>query len=297
VWEIRCACGGLWTAHAEAPRVPLPPTPLWPDPGDPDLVWKREDLNATGSFKDRGAVVLAEVARRAGAERLVADSSGSAGLAAAAAAARVAIPITLHVPANVPAVKRDALTTLGATLVAEGTREEAAERAAAERRGAFYFSHVFHPAFHAGTAEAAVETLAQGAPATTWVLPVGNGSLLLGLDRALNRLETDVRLIAVQSAAAAGLRLPRTRGGSAAAGINIGNPPRRAELIALLARRRGRILEFSETEIEAARASLGRRGIAAEAAAAAAEAGVRRLREEGLEGPMLAFLTGSGIRE
>jgi threonine synthase len=308
VWPARCLCGGLWSA-ATPELYPTPgvdeegviePVPLWPDPLDPELWWKREDLNGTGSFKDRGATVLAAVAEQAGARRLVLDSSGSAALAAASAAARSQLPLTVHAPGTLPRAKREALEVLGATVVAAGNRGAASARAqeAAERE--FYFSHVYHPAFFEGTAQSGVEVLEQtgGAPPPVWVLPVGNGSLFLGLALVLARVGIGdaVRLVAVQAEACPGLRAPGGSGRTEAAGIGIADPPRREEILVALSRHRGEIVEVTEEEIAAARESLGRRGVAAERAAAAAEAGVRRLRAAGEDGPILAWLTGSGHR-
>src|SRR5262245_48354738 len=83
VYPPHCTCGGLWSARdlnsyrVRSDRSASFVTPLWRDPRDPRLWWKREDLSRTGSFKDRGAETLIGLARRAGAARLVLDSSGS----------------------------------------------------------------------------------------------------------------------------------------------------------------------------------------------------------------------------
>jgi len=307
VYPSQCICGGLWSARDPAlypaagvgdERIEAP-TPLWPDPVDAALLWKREDLNRTGSFKDRGADVLAAVALQAGARSLVADSSGSAALAAASAAARTGLPLVVHTPAGLPAAKRHALETMGARVTAEGDRRAAASRAAQAATHAFHFSHVFHPAFFEGTAVSAFEAWEQcgGDPPRTWILPVGNGSLFLGVVRALDDLgATGIRLVAVQAAACPGLRCPGSEGRSRAAGIAIADPPRRDEILAALARRGGEVVEVGEDEIESAHAELGGRGVAAERAAAAALAAVRALRAAGERGRVLAWLTGSGLR-
>jgi threonine synthase len=275
------------------------PIPLWPDPSDHGLVWKREDLNPTGSFKDRGAETLIEVARDAGAERLVLDSSGSAALAAAAVAARADLPLRLHTPATLGRIRIAALRSFGAEVVAEGTRADAAERAEAESREAFWFSHVYHPAFRAGVAESAREAMAalEGSPPPLWVVPVGNGSLLLGLADALRHAGVaGVRLIAVQTSACPGLRHPGRDRGSRAAGIAIANPPRGGEILEALASTGGEVLEVSEAEIEAGWQELGARGVLAEAASAAVVPAVHALRARGENRRILAWLTGSGHR-
>ncbi len=308
-YPVHCLCGGLWLLTE--PRLPVPDgergpnagggIPLWPDPRDPDRWWwKREDLNRTGSFKDRGAEVLAAVAVEAGAERLVLDSSGSAALAGASAAARVDLPLTVHTPESLSSIRREAIEVLGARVVARGDRAAAARRAREEAEGAFYFSHVYHPAFFEGTAASGAEVLASTADRAepvTWVVPVGNGSLLLGLDRALVRAGVSgVRLTAVQAAACPGLRRPGCRARTAAAGIGIPDPPRREEILAALERHGGGIVEVEEEEIAAARDEMGRIGLDMEPAAASAAAAVGRLRSSGHEGVVVAWLTGSGLR-
>jgi threonine synthase len=299
----RCACGSLWSARdPEGYLEGIPaaaPTPVWSDPGDAALWWKREDLTRTGSFKDRGAEVLVRAALRGGATALVLDSSGSAALAGASAAAVAGLPLTVHVPGSLPAAKLGALEIFGATVVARGTRGDAASRALEEATGAFYLSHVHHPAFIAGTSRVGSEVLSQLGDAVPplWVVPVGNGSLFLGLDRALTREGIEgVRLIAVQASASPGLRRPGTGGATLASGIGIADPPRREEILTALHRWGGRVIEVDEDELAAARASLWHHGVAAEYAAAAAAAAMIRLRRDGESGGALAFLTGSGHR-
>ena len=80
-------------------------TPLLAAPGRPRIGLKLDYLMPTGSFKDRGAVLLAALARQLRVPRMVADSSGNAGTAIAAYAARAAIPCDVYVPASTSAGK------------------------------------------------------------------------------------------------------------------------------------------------------------------------------------------------
>ena len=61
---------------------------------------KLDFLMPTLSFKDRGAVMLAELARRLEPRRVIADSSGNAGTAVAAYCARAGLACTVYVPAG-----------------------------------------------------------------------------------------------------------------------------------------------------------------------------------------------------
>ena len=305
VYPPLCACGGLWRARQpseyRAPREASERfvTPIWKDPRDPEVWWKREDLSRTGSFKDRGAQCLIGLAKRVGASELVVDSSGSAALAAASAAARERLALRVHVPAETPLRMLGVLRELGAEVVAVGTRKDAANRALEESSRAFYASHVHHPAFTAGTAEAGFEALEQTRDAMPpiWILPVGNGSLLLGLHEALESAgRRDVRLMAVQAAGAAGLLRPGVTGDTRARGIAITNPPRREQILEAVRGSGGDVLEVSEEEIAGAEKQLWKRGVAVEAASAAALAGIEELRSRRDSGPILGWLTGSGHR-
>src|SRR3972149_6658110 len=118
---FRCpACGGLFDLteplHFLTPgpagrglsrfggSLPLPPdvelpslgeggTPLVPASVDGRRVYfKCEQLNPSGSFKDRGSVVLVAALRAAGVRQAVEDSSGNAGASLAAYAARGGLP-------------------------------------------------------------------------------------------------------------------------------------------------------------------------------------------------------------
>ena len=301
VYPYRCRCGGLWAIQSSEVVYPdgEAVTPLWEDPEEEALLWKREDLNPTGSFKDRGAASLAEVARASGATSLVLDSSGSAALAAASAAAALHLPLTVHTPRMLSPVRKRILEFLGCEVVAEGNREDAGERARRASEESFYFSHVYHPAFFWGTAIAAWEALRQVKQSVPriWMLPVGNGSLFLGQAAALRGAERyDLKLIAVQASSCPGLRAPGSGGTTHAAGIAISDPPRREEILKTLGEFNGWVIEVDEEEIRDATRTLGRRGVLAEPAAAAVLAGVRRFRAGGDRAPILGWLTGSGLR-
>ncbi|MGR8008497.1 threonine synthase [Streptomyces hypolithicus] len=102
---------------------------------------KLDFLMPTLSFKDRGAVMLAELARRLGPDRVsraIADSSGNAGTAIAAYCARAGLPCTVYAPEATSPKKTEQIRTHGAHLtVVPGDREAtaAAARAAAAEPG------------------------------------------------------------------------------------------------------------------------------------------------------------------
>ncbi|MEU6499557.1 threonine synthase [Streptomyces californicus] len=171
---------------------------------------KLDFLMPTLSFKDRGAVMLGELARRLGPDRVVADSSGNAGTSFAAYCARAGLPCTVYVPEGTSAKKTEQIRAHGARLVAvPGGREATARaaRAAADEPGVFYASHVFNPYFLHGTKTYAYELWEDlgGRLPEALAVPVGNGTLLLGVALAVAELDAlglitaRPRLIAVQA--------------------------------------------------------------------------------------------------
>lgn len=173
---------------------------------------KLDFLMPTLSFKDRGAVMLGELARRLGPDRVVADSSGNAGTSFAAYCARAGLPCTVYVPEGTSAKKTEQIRAHGARLVTvPGDREATARaaRAAADEPGVFYASHVFNPYFLHGTKTYAYELWEDlgGRLPEALAVPVGNGTLLLGVALAVAELDAlglitaRPRLIAVQAEA------------------------------------------------------------------------------------------------
>ncbi|MET9697946.1 pyridoxal-phosphate dependent enzyme [Streptomyces sp. NPDC006529] len=265
-----------------APRVTLGEgrTPLVPLTGR--ISAKLDFLMPTLSFKDRGAVMLAELARRLGPERVVADSSGNAGTSVAAYCARAGLACEVFVPEGTSAKKTEQMRAHGARVrVVPGGREAAAAaaRRAADEPGVFYASHVFNPYFLHGTKTYVYELWEElgGELPQVLVLPVGNGTLLLGAALAVAELaRAGVRapaLIAVQAAAMAPLARAYAAGEDAlsgpapdpvatlAEGIAIPAPPRARQILAAVRASGGTFLTVPEERIRAAQRDLAARGL------------------------------------
>ncbi len=270
-------------------------TPLLPVRGRPELAIKVDYLMPTGSFKDRGAVLLGALARQLRVTAIVADSSGNAGTAIAAYAARLGIACDIYVPAATSAGKLAQLDAYGAHVHrVEGSREDTAAAAAlaAERPGVFYASHVYNPVFLHGTKTYVFELWEQlgGRLPGTLVLPVGNGTLVLGchigarelLSQGLiDRLPT---IIAVQADACAplaramseGRREPAeiSAGPTIAEGIAIARPARGAQILAAVDETGGTIVTVTDDQVRAAGADLARSGLFVEPTSAVCWAAV-----------------------
>ena len=343
----RCRCGGLWDLEYE--RRPFDPDAIdrreWSlfryrafmglDDGDAwravtmgegmtpvidfdeDLALKMDYLMPTGSFKDRGAAVLAAHCASIGVDRVVQDSSGNAGHAVAAYCARAGIGCEIFVPQGTSPRKIDLIRAAGAAVdVVAGGRDHCADvcRAKAAAEGLFYASHVYNPVFYEGTKTFGYEIWEQlGRIPANILVPVGNGTLLLGLVRGLEDLLRAgligmmPQIIAVQAAgcdpllraAEAGDAEPAavTPEPTLAEGIAVGAPMRGAQILALARRYGVRFVHAEEDEIVRARAELASRGVCCEYTAAANLAAYWRYRRRW--GPVpdcLTTMCGAGLK-
>lgn len=279
------------------------------------LRFKCESLNPTGSFKDRGTAVLVTALMAARVESVVEDSSGNAGSSLAAYAARAGLRATIYVPAHASPAKKAQVSAYGARLVSvPGPRAAAAEAVLeAAARGAVYASHVYHPLIHHGMKTVAFELweqLGRQAPDAV-VLPVGHGSLLLGLAMGFGELlaagciRQVPRFYGVQAAACAPLVAaweqgaeepePVGEGETVAEGVRIAAPVRGREILAAVRASRGAFVAVSDEETLRARERLAHRGFYVEPTSAVAVAALDHLQER-LTGTVVAILTGNGLK-
>jgi threonine dehydratase len=249
-------------------------------------IWlKRDDLQRTGSFKERGArhalLTLSEERRRTG---VIAASAGNHALGLAYHGAQLGIAVTVVMPTTAPEVKVARCRSLGATVVLQGSSFEEAQHHAvelAETSGA----ELVHPfddlRVIAGQGTMALEILEQAPQLDTLVVPVGGGGLLAGIVTVVKALRPDVRVIAVEPENAAGYRAARQRGEpvnaspqrTLADGLAVAKVG--TNTFALTASQVDEVVTVTEREIGAAMAVLARRcGAVVEGAGAAALAAV-----------------------
>jgi len=272
---------------------------------------KHEYQLPTGSFKDRGAAVLISYAKFIGAEQIVEDSSGNAGASVAAYCARAEIPCRIYVPEATSLVKTRQIALYGAEIVrVTGNREKTAQAALSASKEAFYASHSRHPLFVDGVKTMIYEIWDQfaGNMPDTLILPVGNGSLLLGLYKGLcelvssGRLAELPRIIGVQASQCAplfnifhGIKSKRQFGSTIAEGIAIPNPCQAERIVEAVKKSRGEIIEVSEREIENACKWAWEKGLCIEKTSATGIAGISRLSKT-RSNDVLIVLTGHGLK-
>ena len=164
---------------------------------------KLENLQMTGSFKERGAANLllqlsAEDRRRG----VVAASAGNHGLAVAFHAARLGISAVIVMPEWAPLAKVTAARRHGAEVLLYGENFDEAHARAREIETArnLVFVHPFDdPRVIAGQGTIGLELVAQVPSLDAVLVPVGGGGLVGGIGTAIKAERPAVSVIGVQA--------------------------------------------------------------------------------------------------
>jgi threonine dehydratase len=141
---------------------------------------------------------------------VVASSAGNHGLGVAYAARTLGIRATIFVPSTAPAVKRDGIAALGATLDTTQPDYDAAMVAAkafAAEHGALFINPCLGAALLAGQGTVGMEILADLPSVASVVVPVGGGGLLGGIGSIVRAVSPDVRILGAQSEHTAAMAL------------------------------------------------------------------------------------------
>ncbi|MEM7483212.1 MAG: threonine ammonia-lyase [Acidobacteriota bacterium] len=180
------------------------------------LFLKLENLQRTGSFKERGALnrllTMEEASRRRG---VITASAGNHAQALALHASNLGIASTVVMPENTPLIKVTNTRRYGATVVLHGaTFDDAVDHAHQLRKER---DLVLVPAFNdeaviAGQGTVALELAEQIDRIDTMVVPIGGGGLISGIALALKELMPDIRVVGVEAEAAPSAHASREAG-------------------------------------------------------------------------------------
>jgi threonine dehydratase len=167
-----------------------------------DVYLKLECEQITGSFKLRGAYnALASLDDAARARGIVAASAGNHGLGIAYSARELGIAATIFVPRTAPAVKRDGIATLGATIDATSDDYDIAHARAmahAQREGLAFIDPCNDATVIAGQGTSALEIIEELPSLRTVIVPVGGAGLLAGFGSLLRAVAPTVRIVGAQ---------------------------------------------------------------------------------------------------
>lgn len=165
-------------------------TPLEPvtGPGIPDsvrLLFKREDLQETGSYKLRGATNrIAGLTPVEHSRGVIAASTGNHGLGVAAAAGKSGVSAEVYVASGISPAKAQKIEQYGAVVRKVGSEPldaEVAGRAASVSAGKIFISPYNDADVIAGQGTIAVELLRQEPGIDAVFASVGGGGLLSGV--------------------------------------------------------------------------------------------------------------------
>ena len=171
-----------------------------------DVFCKLDVFQRTGSFKERGAcnaLMLLDAAQRK--RGVVAASAGNHALGLAYHGKLLGIPVTVVMPRFAPLVKVATCRRLGAMVILEGDTFDDARRLAveiADRDGLARIHGFDDPRVIAGQGTMALEILDDVPDADALIVPTGGAGLLAGVAIAAKALRPEIRIVAVETAAA-----------------------------------------------------------------------------------------------
>jgi len=255
--DIRAAARTIEGAVLHTPTVR---SPTLSEEFGADIRLKLENLQYTGSFKERGALVkltgLDAAQRRAG---IVAVSAGNHAQGVARHAGKLGIPATIVMPKGTPFLKVENTERLGARVLLEGASLAEATDFGTElaaREGRVLIHPYDDDEIIAGQGTVALEMLADAPDLDVLVIPIGGGGLIAGNAIAAKALRPEIEIVGVEAAAFASMRAARAGappppgGPTLAEGIAVRRPGTRTRPVveALVSD----ILAVDEAAIEAA---------------------------------------------
>jgi threonine dehydratase len=163
------------------------------------VVLKFENLQFTGSFKERGALNRLLAIDPATTNGVVAMSAGNHALGVAYHASRLGIPATIVMPSFTPAIKVSRTRGHGARVVLHGASiaEASVEARRLEAEERLTFIHPFDdPLVIAGQGTIALEVWEDHPDVDVMIVPIGGGGLLAGIGLAA---PPSAELVGVQS--------------------------------------------------------------------------------------------------
>ncbi len=187
---------------ADAVRTPTIASPNLSEAAGTAVALKAECLQATGSFKLRGALSKVAALGERVAAGLVTASAGNHGRAVARAARLTGVSCEVFMPRDAPVSKVVAVQRLGASVELDGVSVEEAlglARQRAQETGAALVHPFDDLDVIAGQGTLALELLEDVPDLARVVVPVGGGGLASGVGIALRRAGVEVELVGVQA--------------------------------------------------------------------------------------------------
>lgn len=295
---------------------------------------KDESRNPTASFKDRASAIVVTRARELKSEIVVTASTGNAGAALAGMSAAVGQKAVIFAPKSAPQAKVAQLLVFGAKVIlVDGTYDDAFDLTvkAADEFGWYCRNTGYNPFTVEGKKTAAFEiwewwleahrhwhkkdSPLDNHPPLSIFVSVGDGNIISGIHKgfkdllALGWIPNMPRIIGVQAEGSAAIAnafrdnsetITPVSATTIADSISVDLPRDGVRAVRAAMQTDGTYITVSDDEIIKAIAALGKMGIFAEPAGAAAYAGVVKATGSGVVGsddPILVMNTGSGLKD
>jgi threonine dehydratase len=182
---------------------PCPPSIPLSEITDMEVFCKLDNLQRTGSFKERGARnVLAQLSPDQQKRGVIAASAGNHAQALAYQGSLLGIPATVVMPKFAPLIKVSACQQLGANVVLHGIdfgEAKAHAHEIAKEKGLAYIDGYDDPAIIAGQGTMGLEIIEQIPNFDAVIIPVGGAGLLAGVSLAIKTLRPTVKIVAVEA--------------------------------------------------------------------------------------------------
>ncbi len=184
-------------------RTPCLPAPRLSRLTGADVFVKYENMQVTGAFKERGALVkLTSLSASERARGVIAVSAGNHAQGVAYHAGRLGIPATIVMPVLTPFVKIAATRDYGAEVVLSGNTladaKAEADRIAADKN--LVWVHPYDdPHVIQGQGTIAIEVLADQPDLEVLVVPIGGGGLVSGIATAAKAIKPSIKVIGVET--------------------------------------------------------------------------------------------------
>jgi len=198
-------------------QTPCKPSQAFRDEVPCHLFWKFENLQRTGSFKDRGALnkllLLSAEEKDRG---VVTASAGNHAQALAYHASRLGVAATVVMPEFTPLIKVANTRGFGARVIQTGATLSDGFKEVhrlVEEEGLTLVHPFDDEAVIAGQGTIGLELAEQVEELGTVVVPIGGGGIISGIAVAIKTLKPSVRVVGVEAEAAASARASREAGG------------------------------------------------------------------------------------
>jgi threonine dehydratase len=168
-----------------------------------EIFCKLDNLQRTGSFKERGARnALAQLSPGQKKRGVIAASAGNHAQALAYQGRLLGIPATVVMPQYAPLIKVSNCQKLGANVVLYGKDFAEAKARAHEivaEKGLAYIDGYDDPAIIAGQGTMGLELVEQAPELNAVLVPVGGAGLIAGVSLAVKTLRPQAKVIAVEA--------------------------------------------------------------------------------------------------